>query len=179
MDFYKWFCDRDNITFLIAVISFLLTTYQLVRNAVLSKENYKVSAIDYAKRRNDCVQFLLCVENLSKSPLCISEITFYGTTCELTKKAIHGNPHDWNFQSTGDFPLCIQPHSSQYVYVEFLDIALGTFPHIELCRGTAVTFEIRSTHRLARKKLMLGDISHYLHTTVQHRTALQRHTSFE
>ena len=172
MTFFEWFQDRNNITFLISVIGFILTTYQLIRNVILSRENYVISVIDYVKRRDDCIQFLFGIENRSSYPLCISEITFYGITCELERKAIRQRPSSWNFQSTGNFPLCIQAHSSQYVYVEFLDVPCDTFPHIQLCRGTTVTFGIRSTRSLAQKKLMLGDISHYLHTMAQHREYL-------
>ena len=159
--FMRWIGTQDNITFLIAVASFLITTVHVLASLIKSLESYSVDVIDYVKRTGRVVQFLVCVSNLSDMPLTVISIDFSVATCELHPKAIRNNPGAWNFQKTAEFPLCISPHSCQYAYLEFLD---GDFQHMQLCRGTAVTFRIRSTRHLGQKSIILGDTSHYLHT---------------
>ena len=171
----NWLFTQENITFAIAVAGFLLSLGQIIVSLIKSRENYRLAVVDYAQRDPNCIQFLMCVENRANLPLCITSIGFQGVTCELVRKAIRETPDAWNFQHTADFPLCLAPHSSLYAYVEFLDVSSGSFSHTALCHGTTVSFEIHSTRKLAQKKLVLGDISHYLHTTAQHRDYLLSH----
>lgn len=137
------------------ILSASLTAYSLFK----SRENYSISVIDYANRAKDVTQFLIIITNNSSNPLAISSIIYEGTDCELEPKKIRGQVGCWGFVSTPRFPVCISAHGCQYVYLEFVDV-----PYIPLSRGTAVTFQIQSTRTLADKIVILGDISHYLHS---------------
>lgn len=163
----------DSVTFWIAVLGFLLSLIQLIYSVAVNRESYLVHVIDYKKPRSDTVQFFLCIENRSASPLTITDISFCGIHCELLQKPISGTPGNWDYRQTDNFPLCIPSHSSRCSFVEFLDVSGGSFPGTPLDPGKTVILEIRSTRLLARKKLLLGCISHYLHTMKQHRSALE------
>lgn len=156
-----WFLKQDNITFLIAVIGFAMSVCNALRNWFRTMERYRFEVIDYAFRRKDVIQFLICISNNSDSPLTIVDISVFGVICELEPKSIWGDPGQWNFRHTPDFPLCIPAHSSQYAYLEFVDDNYG-FP--KLVPGKTVMFEIRSTDLRAQKTVTLGNESHYLHT---------------
>lgn len=154
----------DNLTFAMAVISFLYSICDFIATQIKSKERYKLAVIDYANRGTDVIQFLVSITNCSDEPLTITEISVFGTTCELTSKAIRGNPEQWNFRHTPDFPICIDAHSCSYAYLEFVKQGIG---QNQLDRETAVIFQIRSTRRQAQKTVTLGPKSHYLHSREQ------------
>lgn len=152
---------RDDVTFWIAVAGFGISVYTLVSSWIKSRENYRIELIDYAYRRKDVIQFLICISNNSDSPLTIVDISVFGVICELEPKSIWGDPGQWDFRHTPDFPLCIPAHSSQYAYLEFVDDNYG-FP--KLAPGKTVMFEIHSTDLRVQKTVTLGNESHYLHT---------------
>lgn len=150
---------KENITFLIAVISFCLSVFSLIKSAIQNRESYEIKLIDYATRKKDIVQFMVVILNYSANPLSIVSFSAGETTCELVSKAIRGYPENWNFRSTPNFPVCIPAHGCQYAYLEFVG-----YQGIPLAPGTKLTFEIRSTHQRRSKTVLLGDTSHYLHT---------------
>lgn len=152
---------RDDITFWIAVGGFILSVYNAVSKWISNRENYRLELIDYAYRSRNVVQFLVCVSNLSSSPLTLTEISVFGTTCERIPKKIYGKPGEWNFRHTEEFPLCVPARSSKFYYLEFVDSRSG-FP--ALSPGKTVIFEIRSTFRRRQKTVLLSNESHYLHT---------------
>ena len=162
----NWFCVQDNITFLIAVAGFIMSLITTVRNAFNARESYSIEVIDYAFRDSHNVQFLICITNRSDSALSIIDIKVFETICELYPKKIYGEPENWNFRHTANFPLCIPAHGCQHAYLEFLD---GSFQADRLGPGKTVRFEIRSTRRQVRKNVTLGNESHYLHTRNQTR----------
>lgn len=157
-----WILDNiDSLTFLMAVLSFLYSICDFIVTRVKSKESYKIAAVDYANRGDDVMQFLVSITNRSDEPLTITEVSVFGTTCELTGKAICGKPESWNFQHTPDFPICIDAHSCSYAYLEFVKQGIG---QNQLDHGTSVIFQIRSTRRQGQKTVTLGHKSHYLHS---------------
>lgn len=160
-DLINWISARDNVTFLIAVAGFVMSCYTAVRNVIRSRECYTLDAIDYENRSPNIIQFLVCVSNQSDTPLVITEISVFGTICELEPKAIRRKPEDWNFRHTADFPLCVAARCSQYAYLEFCGDNHG---FCQLAPGQTVLFEIRSTRKRAQKTVTLWNKSHYLHT---------------
>lgn len=160
MKWIKWFLDIDNLTFLMAALGFLYAVLDIAVSWFRSKESYKLAVIDYENRNPDVVQFLIAITNKSNNPLVISEISVFGTTCELLPKPIWGKPENWNFLHTAKFPLCLDPHGCCYAFLEYVSPGIG---HNQLDPGTTVSFQIRSTRKLARKNTTLGSRSHYLH----------------
>lgn len=160
----NWFSNRDNITFLIAIIGFAMSIYSVIRNAIRSAESYTIEVTDYAYRRAEVIQFLVCISNLSDEPLSITEISVFGTTCELYPKMIYGKPENWNFRHTAEFPVCIPAHGCQYAFLEFLG---ENFRAEQLTPESKVCFEIRSTRKRVQKTVVLGNESHYLHAKKQ------------
>lgn len=150
----------DIVLFIISVVGFGLSIYNFILPLIDSREKYQLDVIDYAVREPISTQFFVCFSNTSIRPLAIVSISYNGITCELEPKAIKNLPSDWNFRSSPQFPICIPARSSQYAYLEFVD---RHHSHIPLSSGTAVTFEIHSTRKLAQKTLTLGDKAHYLH----------------
>lgn len=144
---------------ILGILGFLLSASMAILALLRSREDYSIDVIDYANRNTDIVQFLIIITNKSSSPLAISSITYEGTVCELEPKKIRGEYQHFGFVSTPFFPVCIDPHSCRYIYLEFLDM-----PYIPLSRGTTVNFQIQSTRKLAHKTVLLGEISHYLHS---------------
>lgn len=160
MKWIKWFLNIDNLTFLMAALGFMYAVLDAAASWLRSKENYKLSVIDYASRETNVIQFLVGITNNSNEPLIISEMSVFGTTCELLPKPIRGNPEKWNFQHTIGFPVCIEAHGCCYAFLEFVAPGIG---HNQLDPGITVSFQIRSTRKLARKNTTLGSRSHYLH----------------
>lgn len=152
---------RADVTFWIAVGGFMLSVYNAMSKWLSSREHYRLELIDYAYRSKNVVQFLVCVSNLSAAPLTLTEISVFGTPCELFPKKIYGKPGNWGFRHTAEFPLCIPARSSQFFYLEFVDHHNG-FP--SLSPGKTVIFETRSTFRRIQKTALLSNESHYLHT---------------
>ena len=160
MKWIKWFFDIDNLTFLMAMLGFIYAVLDIAVSWLRSRESYKLSVIDYEHRNPDVAQFLIAITNKSNNPLVISGISVFGTTCELLPKAIRGTPEKWNFQHTAEFPICVEAHGCCYAFLEHVSPGIGQNP---LDPGITVTFQIRSTRKLARKKITLGNRSHYLH----------------
>ena len=157
VELFKSITSQD-IYNILGILGFLLSASMAILTFLRSQENYSIDVIDYANRHSDIVQFLVIITNKSSSPLTISSITYEGTVCELEPKKIRGKYQQFGFVSTPFFPICLDPHCSRYIYLEFLDM-----PYIPLSRGTTVNFQIQSTRKQAHKVLLLGDISHYLH----------------
>lgn len=165
----QWFVNAFDFSTAIALVSLVLSVTQIVFSALRERESYRVNVVDYKKSGSDIIQLLVVIENRSRCPLTISEIRCKQVPCELEPKKVRGTTNPDQFVMTADFPLCIAARSCDYYYLEFVDISLSNFPHIELCRGTNLTLEILSTRSRARKAVVLQDQSHYLHTIQQHR----------
>ena len=159
-----WILNIDNLTFLMAAIGFVYSIYDFIATRISAKESYQITVVDYATRWDNVLQVLVCITNQSSEPLSIAEISVFGTVCELRPKAIFGLPGNWNFQHTAEFPLCIDRQGCTYAYLEFVGEGLG---HKQLNPGTTVNFQIHSTRRQARKTVILGPRSHYLHSREQ------------
>ena len=172
-----WFSQKENITFVIAVLGFELSLCQLLSSSISKRECYKVDIVDYKKPCSDIVQFLLVVHNRSTTPLVISEIFFEGVPFELERKKIRERPGwgDFGLRHTPDFPLCVDAQGCCYFYLEFVDISRSAYQHTELSPGTVVNLKIHSTRKSVWKTVTLGDISHYLHTTEQHQIWVEKH----
>lgn len=156
-----------NWELVIAIISLIVSCSVLISNGIKSRERYNISVVDYAFRRSDILQLLIVITNCSDSPLTIKSIFCGESICELEPKKIRGLPGNFGFVSTPQFPLCIPAHGCQYAYLEFLN-----YRHTPPVPGTSLTLEIHSTLKPARKTVLLGDISHYLHTTEELRAFL-------
>lgn len=152
---------RADVTFWIAVGGFALSVFNAASKWINSHESYRLELIDYAYRSQNVVQFLICVSNLSASPLTLTEISVFGIICERMPKKIYGKPGEWNFRHTAEFPLCIPARSSKFYYLEFVDRHNG-FP--TLSPEKTVIFETRSTFQRKQKTVLLSSESHYLHT---------------
>ena len=153
--------QQDTITFLIAVVSFIVSIGSSIVSAFKSRESYTVEVIDYAYRNSEVIQFLICITNNSNTPLSVIDISVFGTVCELYPKKIWGNPGEWNFRHTSEFPVAISAHSCRNLYLEFCG---ENFESWRLAPGIETNFEIRSTRKLVQKSVSLGKTSHYLHT---------------
>lgn len=151
-----------NWELIIAIISLIVSCSVLISNKINSREKYSISVIDYAMRTNDIMQLLIVITNLSESPLTIKYVTCGETMCELEPRKIHGVPGKLNFASSARFPLCIPAHGCKYAYLEFQN-----YQHTPLAAGVNLTLEIHSTLKPERKTVLLGDISHYLHTKAE------------
>lgn len=149
------------------VLGFFLSLFLAVNSAVKRRESYSVDVIDYCVPRAGVTQFLVCIQNMSDSPLSIICVTYDGMPCELERKKIRVVEGRSNFQTTPDFPLCISGHGAVYSYLEFVDYERE---HKPLSPGITVTFEIQSTRHRKQKTLSLHDTSHYLHTRIQPQT---------
>ena len=152
--------QQSNVTFLIAVVSFILSTGHIVVSVLSGKESYKLEVVDYAYRDKNVIQFLVCIANRSNSPLSIISISAFETTRELFPKMIYGKPENWNFRHTVEFPICIPAHGCQYAYLEFCG---DNFQAELLTPDSKVAFEIRSTRKQVRKIALLPKQSCYLH----------------
>lgn len=151
-----------NWELIIAFVSLFISCFVLVSNHIREKERYEISVIDYVFRSPDILQLLVGITNKSSSPLIIVSVSCDGATCELEPKKIRGYPEKFGFVSTPRFPICVSSHGCQYAYLEFLN-----YQHTAPVRGTTLNLEIRSTLKTEQKTLLLGDISHYLHTREQ------------
>ena len=151
----------EKTTFVIAVLGFLFSCVHGLTAICKNLEKYKISVIDYRKFTPKTVTFFLCVTNRSSSTLTLTAVKFCGVECELEPKKIKNHPSPEAFYWSAQFPVQIPPRQAQIFYIEFVDEHLR---NIELNPGTAVNFQIRSTRRQARKSLLLGQPSHYLHS---------------
>lgn len=167
MDYLIQFLTAINWELIIAFISLFLSVFAIISNALRSKEKYNVSIIDYKFIGPDILQLLIGLTNQSDSPLIIKSIFCNGFECELESKPIKGIQGKLNFSATPNFPVCIPSHGCQYVYLEFLD-----YKHTAPGFGTTLTLEICSTRHAVQKNLLLGHISHYLHTREQYKDFL-------
>ena len=71
-----WILDNiDNLTFLMAVLSFLYSICDFIVTRIKSKESYRIAVVDYANRGADVMQFLVSITNRSDEPLTITEIS--------------------------------------------------------------------------------------------------------
>lgn len=150
------------ITIVIAVAGFVLSLFLALRDVYRHRLQFKVDIIDYRQwdeRHDNTAQFLIVISNTSAKPISITRICIGRDECELEPKAIHRNPTAWNSATTPQFPVCVPADSSAFAYLEFVG-----YSGIPLTQGTEVTFEIQTTHRLVRKTLLLGPLSHYLRT---------------
>lgn len=154
-----------NWELIIAFVSLGISCFTWISSNINSREKYDISVIDYAKRPNNIFQILIVITNCSDNPLTIKSIYCEKTICELEPKMIRGYPGKFGFVSTPQFPLCIPAHGCQYAYLEFLN-----FQHTSPVPGTTLNLEIHSTLKLVSKTVLLGDISHYLHTKEQLRS---------
>ena len=159
-DLLNWLGVRDNVTFAIAVVSFLISCYTVITNWYKSLECYELRVVDYTTH-SDIAQMLLCIENHSASPLTVVEFSAFGVTCELRPKRIRGKPESFGFQATPQFPLCIPAHGAQYAYLEFVGADL---PVAGLYPGSTVLLRVRTTRREESVSLRLSRLSCYLHT---------------
>lgn len=151
-----------NWEFAISVISLIISCSVVISNRIKSREKYDISVIDYKLTRSDILQLLIVITNYSDSPLSIKSVSCQGADCELEPKPIRGKPGSLRFAATSRFPICIEAHGCQYVYLEFLD-----YQHTPPVPGISLTLQICSTRKQEQKMLLLGDISHYLHTREQ------------
>lgn len=159
---FVWFCDRDNVTFFIAVVGFVLSIYSTIKISIQNRESYKIEVIDYTKALERVVQLYICITNLSSSPLAIKEISLNGVTCELWPKAIRGDENKWNFQCTPQFPICIAGRHCQYAFIEFVSSELKDVP---LKSGDKLSLKVQTSKKTTEKTILLGNVSHYLHPT--------------
>lgn len=138
-------------------LGLLLSVFTLFIGAVKNRESFDLNVIDYSTPLYTA-QFLVSIVNRSKRPLVITEITFSGISCELEPKRIRGEPTAWNGATTCRFPLCVNPGSADFVYIEFV-----ASERMSLIADTWVTFQIQTTHQQVLKTVLLGSTSHYLH----------------
>lgn len=155
-----WLSNRDNVTFLIAVLGFGLSLWTAISTAVRARECYDIEIVDYTSPRDDVVQFMVCIRNISSSPLTIISFTFSDTVCELRPKKIRGNPEKFGFQGTPQFPICVPAHGAEYAYIEFVGSDL---PIMGLYPGCSVSLYVRSSRGERRFDMKLGEKSFYLH----------------
>lgn len=156
----EWLSVRNNVTFMIAVAGFLISSYTMISGWYKSLECYELRVVDYTTH-GDVAQLLLCIENHSDSPLTIVEFSAFGKTCELRPKRIRGKPESFGFQATPQFPICISAHGAQYAYLEFVG---ADVPVAGLYPGSTVRLRVRSTRREESIDIALSRISCYLHT---------------
>lgn len=160
-DFLHWLGVRDNVTFCISVISFVVSVLTAASAFIRSRENYAVEVIDHSTPRSDVMQLLVCIRNCSSSPLTILSFAIFGTTCELRPKKIRGNPADFGFQGTPQFPVCVPARGAVYAYLEFVG---GDLPVAGLYPGRRVDLTVRSTIRDRTLSITLPNTACYLHS---------------
>lgn len=156
-----WLGVRDNVTFFIAVASFIMSVWATGSAFLRSLESYAVEVIDHSTPRSDVMQLMVCIRNASSSPLTVLSFSMFGTTCELRPKKIRGNPEAFGFQGTPQFPICIPARGAVYAYVEFVGSDL---PIAGLYPGRKVDLSVRSTIREQTLTITLPDTACYLHS---------------
>lgn len=159
-NFLDWLGVQDNVSFGISVVSFIVSSWTAAISYIRSRENYTVEVIDHSTPRSDVMQLMVCISNASASPLTILSFTMFGTTCELRPKRIRGNPADFGFQGTPQFPICVPAWGAVYAYVEFVDSDL---PVAGLYPGRKVDLTVRSTLRAQTLTITLPATACYLH----------------
>lgn len=137
-------------------LGFLLSLYLAFRAWMSSRIKFDLAVLDY-NNRSESVRFFLMVKNNSSSPLVISSIASFGTTCELEPKKIHGDPTAWNGVVSARFPVRVRARDIEMFYIELL-----TRRSIPLLPGTRVSFQIETNARTARKTVLLGNKARYL-----------------
>jgi len=89
----SWF-TKENVTFLIAIVSFLMSALTWIREFWLRRKTIDVTVIDYADRRDihGVLQFYFLFQNRSSIPAYISKIELEVNEdvycCELEPKLI-------------------------------------------------------------------------------------------
>lgn len=140
-------------------LGFLLSLYLAFRAWMSGRTKFDLTVLDY-NNRYESVRFFLMVKNNSSSPLVISSISAFGTTCELEPKKIRGDPTAWNGVVSARFPVRVRAHDIEMFYIELL-----TRRSIPLSCGTRVSFQIETNARTVRKTVLLGNMARYLNKT--------------
>lgn len=146
----------DFLADLAGLLGFLLSLGLSVRTWLSRRTAFDVEVLDYNDNR-ESARFLLAVKNRSESPLVISAISAFGTTCELEPKKIRNDPTAWNGAVSARLPIRVRARDIEIFYIELL-----TGRTVPLSAGTQVTFQIQTIARSVPKTVPLGNRSHYL-----------------
>ena len=158
---FQWFTKTENLALVVSAVSLLISVAVPLFAAWNRREKYRLSVIDYHKPRPHVVQLLLCIENLSESPLVITDIKINGVSCAIDRRKLRESVSWRPAAYTAEFPLALAAHGATYCYLEFSSASLKD---IVLAPDKALSLQIRSTLRQEQKTVLLGSISDYLHS---------------
>lgn len=156
----NWLSRTENIALIVSIISLLISLAMPVIQFLNSREKYRISVVDYRSPTDISAQLLVCIENLSDSPLTIISIFLDGVCCALDARTLRDMDYSRRAERIIKFPVCIPAHGAQYCYLEFFDEALQG---ILLFPGKELTLQIHSTFRQEYKSTILGNRLYYLH----------------
>ena len=155
-EFITWFANnRDNITTVIAFLTFFVAIAQMLSGWLKAREKYKIDIISCAVYGDGLCDIFLRVTNLSSSPLTISMITMLDTDCEIepiTVDTSHAGKNTmWH---TNRLPLTLAAYGADYYYIgfDFGDAIPEDFAH-----GKKITIKIQSTRKCQSFCVVLPD----------------------
>ena len=145
---------------LLGIAGFLLSAILFLSQLVTHRSNISLKIYDY-KKIATIVQIFINIQNNSSASLCIHSFSIINGSkiylCELIPKKIRG--HEETLCLTPMFPLNLAPYQGYQCFLEFLfceDIQLGP--------GKTLALKIHTNRGVIDKSVILGNISHYLHT---------------
>ena len=153
--------NKENITFALSIFGATGTILTWVISTIKHRKNIKLSVIDYNSWKN-INQFFITIQNKSHSKISISSIQIVHNKqlicCELEPKIIKSRTNA-PATYTPQFPLNINGMEGFSVYLEFINCQDMLLTH-----GKTVDFQVYTNRGQIKKSIILGDISHYLHS---------------
>lgn len=161
------YLTKENITFVIAILAFLLSVAQWIYTLWCSRTHFNAEITNIEKAPNSKgtrYTFTFLINNLSSAPLVITKATIQHIDCNYLKKWI-GERYFPKFPETdvptteqcfsSEIPLNLVPHSSSLCTLVF-NVEKGE--KLNLASPIAVTF--RTTKKIKTFKLESPDDSH-------------------
>lgn len=164
----NWFLsNQQSITFLIAVIGFLISITLSLHRFFLYRKNFSLSVIDYAQKPSSewKTHLFILIHNKSSQPLFISSIKLQCTSqgklfwreCGLMPQLVRETAA--YTAKTAAFPITVPPLGMCSEFLEFQysgDRVLGL--------DIPVSFQIQTNRGMVVKSALLSSRAHYLHT---------------
>lgn len=149
----------DIAAFCISALSFLMSAILTVKDMIRSREFYTVEVLDYRQLPRGEATLYIYVCNRSQELLTISRFSISGVTCELERIPLHIG--ESVTRHTPDFPVCIPPKGSAYLY---LDFPCQPARQMLLNPDKALNLEIQSTRGKVSKSVNLQMLVPNLHS---------------
>ena len=151
---------RDNITFLIAVLSFFMSSLSILIQFVNSRRKINFDILDHVYVPIHQVNQVFCLlQNNSSAAITITSISIHfekNYYCELFPKLIRKTPSAT--LKTPSFPIHLSAHEGIYCFLEFVYCGEN-----QLAPGKKVDFQIYTNRGAVKKSVTLCETQYYLH----------------